>query len=95
MLFMIRFSDHPERLPVRQKYMQAHLNWLSQNENLIKVAGSLRQTETSQPEGALWIVEAESFEAAHLLYQSDPFWVNGLRQKVEVKSWSLAFDYHW
>jgi uncharacterized protein YciI len=40
----------------------------------------------------LWIVESESKEGVHQLMQTDPFWICGLRQSVEVLHWTKALD---
>lgn len=92
MLFAIRFTDRSAALSVRQRYFKAHLEWLSQNRAVIKAAGSLRQKQSDQPTGALWIVEAENEKEALAIFADDPFWTNGLRESVEILSWSLAFD---
>lgn len=91
MLFIIRFTDDPERMPVRAQYLEAHIQWLAQRKDAIRVAGSLRTAEGVAPIGALWIVEASSIEAAGDMYKTDPFWVKGLRKEVEVLHWSKAF----
>ena len=91
MLFAVRFTDKAGLGAVRQRYMAAHLSWLAERQDVIKVAGSLRQTLDDVPLGALWIVEAESIAAVDELYQTDPFWTKGLRQSVEILYWSKAF----
>ena len=91
MLFAVRFTDKTGLGAVRQQHLPAHLNWLAERQDVIKVAGSLRQTPDEVPLGALWIVEAESIAAVEVLYQTDPFWTKGLRQNVEILHWSKAF----
>ena len=46
---------------------------------------------TAQP-GGLWIVEAASKAAVLDLMKSDPFYLCGLRQAVEVLHWSKALE---
>lgn len=91
MLFAIRFSDHAGKQEVRKKHLQAHLDWLAQRRQTILVAGSLRNEPDQNPLGALWVVEADSAAALVGLYESDPFWQQGLRSSVEVLHWSKAF----
>ncbi len=91
MLFIIRFDDVPDSRELRHRYLDEHLAWLDQRRQQVLVAGSLRETPESIPVGGLWIVEAESRQAARALFQSDPFWVNGLRAGVEILHWSKAF----
>ncbi len=91
MLFVVRFLDHPDRLFVRTAFMQAHLDWLQQHSEQVLVAGSLRADPTDKPGGACWIVRADSKQQVEDLLRTDPFWVRGLRQTVEVLFWSKAF----
>ena len=91
MLFIARFTDDANRLSVRQKCMSDHLQWLEQHRNAVLVAGSLRRETTGIPIGAFWIVESESKEKVEELLRTDPFWVQGLRQSVEVLHWVKAF----
>jgi uncharacterized protein YciI len=91
MLFQVRFTDNPERLSIRRQYLPAHLEWLEANRATVLVAGSLRQAEDGGPVGALWIVEAPDKASAERLFETDPFWVQGLRQGYEILHWSKAF----
>ncbi|WP_394564475.1 YciI family protein [Pantoea sp. SGAir0180] len=54
--------------------------------------GLPREHATAHPDGALWIVDAASKEAVEALLKQDPFWLEGLRQNVEIRLWSRAFD---
>lgn len=39
----------------------------------------------------MWLVEAPDKETIEALFQSDPFWAQGLRQGYEILYWSKAF----
>ncbi|HKI01213.1 MAG TPA: YciI family protein [Thermoanaerobaculia bacterium] len=91
MYFVVRFKDKPESLAIRQKFLSDHLLWLDQHQAAVLVAGSLRAGSDAAPEGALWIVEAESKAAVEELFQTDPFWAQGLRESYEIFLWSKAF----
>ena len=91
MLFVIRFTDDPERREVREKNRDAHLAWLAERKNTILVAGSLRADLGANATGAIWIVEAGSKAEVENLYTTDPFWVKGLRKGVEIFHWTKAF----
>ena len=91
MLFVIRFIDRADCREIRERYLDAHLAWLGHRRQSILVAGSLRETPDSVPLGGLWVVEAESKNAARELFQTDPFWVHGMRESVEILHWSKAF----
>ena len=91
MLFIVRFTDRAERLPLRKEFLPAHLAWLEKHSSVVLVAGSVRPAQEAAPVGAVWIVEAPSKAEVEALLQTDPFWVQGLRQSFEVLYWSKAF----
>jgi uncharacterized protein YciI len=91
MLFIVRFTDRPDRYEARKRFLQAHIDWLDQHKDRVLVGGSLREAPGEQPVGGLWVVEAESQADIEALIRSDPFWVNGLRQSYEILHWSKAF----
>ena len=90
MLFMVRFTDRPDRAEVRAKFLDAHMAWLEAHREAIRLGGPLRVEPESVPAGAMWLVEADSREAAAALFADDPFWVNGLRAGVEILQWRKA-----
>lgn len=94
MLFVVKFVDKKPSVSssLRKKFLQSHLDWLDANRNLVRVAGSLRRTPDANPVGGLWIVDADSKAAVERLIATDPFWMNGLRDHVEILYWSKAFD---
>ena len=92
MLFAVFFTDRPGCGALRAKHLKAHIDWVAEHAETVRVAGSLRVDPDDVPKGGLWIVEAESKEAIHQLMQTDPFWTCGLRQSVEVLHWSKALD---
>lgn len=92
MLYAVRFYDKPDRLEIRKEFMESHLEWLSSVSIKVLAAGSLRENETCNPDGALWIVNADSEKEVKAIFAEDPFWKNGLRQKVEIRTWRKAFD---
>lgn len=92
MLFIVRFTDHAGLSQIRQHNLAAHLAWLAERQSKILVAGSLRKNPDDTPVGALWIVEAASPAEVTTLFQTDPFWQQGLRQNVEILHWSKAFQ---
>lgn len=91
MLFIVRFTDRTERLAIRKEFLPAHLEWLKDHEAIVRVAGSLRPETDAAPVGAMWVVEAKDKKEIETLLLSDPFWVHGLRQSVEILHWLKAF----
>jgi uncharacterized protein YciI len=91
MLFILRFTNNPERLALVSQYYPAHVEWLKERQSMILVPGALRTDLDDPPVGGLWIVKAESKAEVEALFQTDPFWVNGLRLGYEIYYWSKAF----
>ncbi|ULX55116.1 hypothetical protein A9P79_25045 [Cupriavidus taiwanensis] len=92
MIFAVRFHDKSDRLALRNTFLQAHLDWLALHRDTILIAGSLREAPTEGAVGGLWIVRAADRSEVEALIQSDPFWTQGLRERVEIHSWHRAFD---
>lgn len=90
MLFAVLFTDKPGHGALRAEHLEAHVQWVAQHQDTVRVAGSLRVEPTAVPKGGLWIVEAPSRDAVMALMQTDPFWTCGLRQGVEVLHWNKA-----
>jgi hypothetical protein len=92
MLFIISFEDHADRLHIREQEMANHKQFLVQNEDKILGAGSLRDAPDDRPVGAMWIVKADDRVAAEAVFQSDPFWVKGLRKSYKILRWAKAIE---
>jgi len=91
MLFILRFTNNPERVHLVPQHYPAHVEWLKQRQSKILVPGAIRTDPDAPPVGGLWIVNAESKAEVEELFKTDPFWVNGLRQGYEILYWSKAF----
>ena len=91
MLFVVRFTDRPEQLAIRNKFLPEHIEWLDKHRATVLVAGSVRPDMENPPVGALWVVEAEQKADVEQLFRTDPFWVNGLRNTYEILHWTKAF----
>jgi hypothetical protein len=83
MLFIARFTDKPGIAERRAELVQDHFAWLASNDN-VRLAGALRADMDGDSLGGLWIIEADSKADAEAVYQTDPFFANGLRAKVEL-----------
>jgi uncharacterized protein YciI len=84
MLFVARFTDKPGIAERRSELLQEHFDWLAANSDRVLLAGSLRSDVGGDSLGGLWVIEADSKAGAEAVYQTDPFFANGLRAKVEV-----------
>jgi len=92
MLFAVLFTDKPGHGHLRAQHLQAHIDWVAQNQSWVLVAGSLRVEPHEVPKGGLWVVEAPSKEDVRERMKTDPFYTCGLRQSVEVLHWSKALE---
>jgi uncharacterized protein YciI len=91
MLFTIHFQDNPDADPdIRRQYMTQHLAFLSENREVIKAAGPLKEPDGRVTSG-LWLVDVETIDQACDLVQADPLWPTGLRDTVEIKYWAQVF----
>ena len=90
MLFAIIFTDKLGHGEVRAANLQAHIEWLEQNKELVPVGGSLRHELGETPIGGLWIAEADSKDQLEKLIRADPFFIAGLRESYEILHWSKA-----
>ena len=80
MLFAVLFIDKAMHGVVRASHLQAHIDWLEYNKDVIPVGGSLRHELGETPKGGLWIAEAESKLQLEELLKTDPFYIAGLRE---------------
>lgn len=91
MLFTVFFTDNPEHAEARRRLMPEHLAFLEARHPAIQAAGPLREAESGEGAGGLWLVQADSLAEVRRLYESDPFWPTGLRRSVRVLEWSQVF----
>jgi hypothetical protein len=91
MLYVVRFTDKPNSAAKRKELLASHIAWLDQHKDMILVPGSLRPEHGQDPVGGMWLVEAPDKKTIEALFQSDPFWAQGLRQSCEILHWSKAF----
>jgi uncharacterized protein YciI len=91
MLYMIRFTDHLEKLSLRLLHQREHTAWLNGHKDRILVVGGLREEPDGAPVGALWIVEAPTRLSVETLYKSDPYFLAGLRRSVDVLIWTRCW----
>ena len=89
--YAILFEDNVNCSTQRVKYMDDHLKFLETNAGNIKAAGPLMDTDTGNPAGGLWLVEANDAKAARALVEADPFWPTGLRKSVRILHWRQVF----
>ena len=90
MLFAVIFIDKIGLGEVRTANLEAHIQWLEANREVILAGGSLRPELGQTPKGGLWIANAQSKEQLDQLLKTDPFYTSGLRESYEILHWSKA-----
>jgi uncharacterized protein YciI len=93
MKYAILFEDNDEFAHMRPKYMADHLQFLADNIDRIEIAGPMKEAQSQQPAGGLWVVDAESPEQVQALVESDPFWPTGLRKSIRILEWTHVYAY--
>ena len=92
MLYIIIARDKPDAAEVRAKTRKAHLQYLKDAGDRLKVAGPLRAKDDSEtPQGSVIVVEAASLSAARLAAEADPYYQAGLFESVEVRPFKALF----
>ena len=89
-LFAIRFHDRSGTGELRRQLLQAHLEWVDAHQDVVRVAGSLRESPEAMPVGALWVMRAPNKAAVEALIATDPFTTGGLRASWDIWYWSKA-----
>jgi len=89
-LFAIRFHDKPGAGELRRQLLQAHVEWVAAHQDVLRVAGSLRESPDATPVGGLWVVRASDKAAVEALIATDPFTTGGLRAGWDIFYWSKA-----
>ncbi|MGD9842646.1 MAG: YciI family protein [Steroidobacteraceae bacterium] len=90
MLFIARFHDKPGIAERRAELLQEHFSWLAANSDRVLLAGAVRTDVDGDSLGGLWIIEADSKADVESVYQGDPFFANGLRDRVEILAYFKA-----
>ncbi|WP_422016327.1 YciI family protein [Roseateles sp.] len=89
-LFAVRLHDKPGSGGQRRQLLQAHLEWVAAHADVLRAAGSLRESPDATPVGGLWVVRAPNKAAVEALIATDPFTSGGLRAGWDIFYWSKA-----
>lgn len=87
-LYIVRFTDHADKLHIRSAFLDAHLKYLAQFKDMVLLAGSLRPEAGENAIGGLWIMRAHSAKEIEAFIDNDPFWKEGLRKSREILHWT-------
>ncbi|WCL54770.1 YciI family protein [Gimibacter soli] len=88
MLFMVLCYDKPGSSAIRAETRPAHLRYLKDAGNRVKVAGPLLSPgDDPHPVGSLIVIDAASEGAVKLFADNDPYSSAGLFERVEIRPW--------
>ena len=52
---------------------------------------SLKDAESAQSAGGIWIVDADDVAQVRSLVEADPFYPTGLRKSIRILEWTRVF----
>lgn len=87
MLFAVTCWDKPDHLQTRLATRPAHLAYLAEIKDRLKLAGPFLGPDNQTAIGSLMIYECADEAAARATIDNDPFAKAGLFASVEVKAW--------
>lgn len=87
MLFAVNCLDKPDHVDLRLATRGAHLAFLAEHAQEVKLGGPLLDAAGEKPIGSLLILEVEDEAAARALLERDPYAQVGLFEKVELRPW--------
>ena len=90
MLFTVICNDKAGSTNVRAENRDAHLAFLAQLGDGVKLGGPMMDSSASIMNGSLLIVEADNLEAARAMMADDPYALAGLFESVEIRPWKWA-----
>jgi uncharacterized protein len=89
MLFVVSAFDRPGAGELRARTRPAHLEYLKGRSEKIRAGGAFLD-EGGQPVGSMLIIEAADQTAAEAFTAGDPYGLEGVFERVEVRAWRPA-----
>jgi len=89
MLFVVSAFDRPGAGELRAKVRPAHLDYLKGKIGQIRAGGAFLDAN-EQPVGSMLIIEAEGQAEAEAFTAGDPYRLEGVFERVEVRLWRAA-----
>ena len=91
MKYLVLFEDNDEFGHMREKHMDAHLQFMADNDASFDAAGPLRDALTADPAGGVWIIDSADAAGVQALVEADPFYATGLRKSVRILEWTQTY----
>lgn len=91
MLYVILAKDKANSVDLRMSTRAAHLDYLADAGDRLKVAGPLLTPgDDPKPIGSMIVIDAASEAAVRLFADNDPYAHAGLFESVEIRPWKAA-----
>lgn len=86
--FLLLYTTAPDYLERRPRFRSEHLKlaWTFQERGDLVLAGAL----ADPPDGAVLLFQGDSPAAAEEFARSDPYVINGLIEKWQVREWTTV-----
>lgn len=88
--YVLMHVDKADSLPLRMATREAHLAYLRDYPEMIRLAGPLF-TEAGEMSGSFFVLEAESLAAAQAFSDHDPYTLAGLFERRDLKIFRATF----
>lgn len=83
------FTNKPSTDDLRSQHLQAHLDYFKA-QTKITLAGATTPQGADVSTGGVWVINGVTYDEAVKICEEDPFFVAGLRQKIEVLEYRVA-----
>lgn len=87
MLFALICTDKPGALDLRLASRDAHLGFLADHKEMIKLGGPFITEDASGMTGSLIIMEGNSVEEVRAVAEQDPYAKADLFESVDIRPW--------
>ena len=84
MLYVLFCEDKPHSEPLRLANRENHLGWVGTRSEQIRLAGPMLSDDGEHMVGSMFILEADSLDAARAFNAEDPYTLAGLWGSVIV-----------
>lgn len=85
MLYLMICEDQPDSLDLRMATRPAHLAFLETIRDRVRIAGPMLSDDGERMMGSVFILEAESLDAARAISARDPYTQAGLFANVTIR----------
>jgi len=84
MLWAIYAVDKPNSGPLRAKVIDAHIQYFTDNQNVIFVSGPQQSDDASENIGSLFIINVKDRAAAEEFLHNEPLYLGGVFETTRI-----------